>query len=156
MFDGPDGRTFRDGGRSRESQKEQRCLNTDHSADDGRKRVRWDYADESRACAIQAVRTVDALPECRRSVVSRRCPDALESSGPTRPPNWEGAGLGLDRWAVVSAETLEGVPARHARRLRSRECKTPTFTSDDLNGDGSVDEPELSRASERATPEMDR
>ena len=35
-------------------------------------------------------------------------------------------------------------------------CKTPLLVADDLDGNGAVDESELSRASERATPSMDQ
>jgi hypothetical protein len=154
VFSGPTGRTFNKAMLQGEPEGTA-VLNTDHAPDDGRRRVRWDFA----------TGLDDGDPKCLATrpclnVVARSYPVASSSSGIIRTEqssNWEGAGLGLDAWAVASANRAKS----YARDTRGdtvvSSCKTPTFlTTDDLDRNGRLDEYELSTASERASTHIDQ
>jgi hypothetical protein len=153
VFNGPDGRAFNiavAGGQPEGTA----VLNTDHAPDDARKRVRWDFA------------TVpNGDPGCSATrpclnVVARSHPVASSAAGILRSEpssNWEGGGLGLDRWAVASAGRTESYPRDTRGDGVVSSCKTPTFrATDDLDRNGTLDDYELSKASERASTDIDQ
>jgi hypothetical protein len=127
-------------------------LLTDHAPQDGRKRVRWDFAPKF---------DQEGSPGCSAStpcmnVVARSYPTASGIAGIVRadqPANWEGGALGLDRWAVESADRAKA----YARDTRADDsvssCKVTSIL--DLDGDHKIDDREKSIASENATPKMD-
>jgi hypothetical protein len=131
-------------------------LLTEHSADPDRRRVRWDYG-------TRILRT-DELPDVPGCSTARPCFNAVMRAYPTtstgdvlrdRPAfNWEGAGYGLDRWAVLSAQR----PKRYPRDTRAgggvATCGVnPGGPIVDQNGNGTDDE--TSVFSEAASPGAD-
>jgi hypothetical protein len=153
LFDGPDGVTFRKGVVSG-APEGTAVLQTDHSPHDGRVRIRWDFEPKP---------APERSPGCSSStpclnVVARSFPTVAAPLGIRRADeaaNWEGAALGLDRWAVASSTRPKAYPRDTRGDDVVSSCRAPTFASDDLNGNGKLDEVELSRASERAEPGMD-
>jgi hypothetical protein len=130
-------------------------LHTDHAPDDARKRVRWDFEPKTGE---------EGSPRCTESrpclnVVARSFPVTSAAAGILRTEqaaNWEGGGLGLDRWAAASAGRARAYPRDTRGDASLSLCKTPPRDSDDLNGDRKVDDFETSKASERAAPDMDQ
>jgi hypothetical protein len=154
VFNGDDGRTFNKAVVVGESEGAA-VLNTDHAPDDGRKRVRWDFGKST---------TADESPGCTRSTpclnaVARSFPVTSAAAGILRTDlaaNWEGGGLGLDRWAVVSAARAKSYPRDTWGDDSLSLCKTPKLPSDDLDGNKKIDAYETSKASERAAPDMNQ
>jgi hypothetical protein len=153
VFDGTDGRHFAKGVALGQPEGTP-VLTTDHAPSDTRKRVRWDFEwktgqEGSPGCS--------ATTPCL-NVVARSYPTVAGIAGIVRSDqaaNWEGATLGLDRWAVLSAARAKSYPRDTRGDDFVWRCKAPALPSDDLNGNKKLDEFELSKASERATPDMD-
>jgi hypothetical protein len=155
VFDGPDGQNPREA--VIQGQPEGTAvLNTEHSPRDGRVRVRWEYQSKAK---------LDAPPGCSATtpclnVVARSFPTSSGSAGILRTDqaaNWEGAGLGLDRWAVESAARTKSYPRDTRGDAAVSSCKAPTsLATDDLDGNKRLDEYEFSKASERATTSLDQ
>jgi von Willebrand factor type A domain len=147
VFDGPDGRAYRLAVVKGEPEGTS-VLTTEHSAADGRKRVRWDY---------DSTTDGDGSPGCTSAmpclnVVARSFPTAAGSVGIVRTDdaaNWEGAGLGLDAWAVASAARAKAYPRDTRGDDSVSGCKVPPPPHKKLS------EVELSRLSEAASPGMD-
>ena len=124
-------------------------LSTDHAPEDSRARVRWDF---------QSSTDPNAPPGCSGSspclnVVARSFPTTSSSPGILRTDQaagWEGAGLGLDRWAVESASRSKSYPRDTRGDNSVSSCKVPTPRGKKLS------DIELSRLSEAATPAMDQ
>ena len=154
VFNGADGREFAVA-MARGAPEGTAVLHTDHSSADGRKRVRWDF--ESKLTEGSAGCT-SARP-CM-NVVARSFPTAPTPAGILRnehASNWEGSGVGLDRWAVLSTDRDKAYPRDTWGDNSLSLCKTPPRSSeDDLNGDRKIDAYETSKASERAAPDMDQ
>jgi hypothetical protein len=154
VFEGEDARTF-SMGVLKGAPEGTAVLSTEHAPQDGRKRVRWDFAPK-----------VDPgmSPGCSAStpclnVVARSYPVTSGVAGIVRTEqaaNWEGGALGLDRWAVESADRAKSYPRDTRGDNSVSRCKAPPLPTDDLNGDRKIDEYEYSRASERAKPIMDQ
>ncbi|HXF98932.1 MAG TPA: VWA domain-containing protein [Gaiellaceae bacterium] len=147
VFEGPDGRVFAkavlDGQPDGTA-----VLTTDHSAADGRIRVRWDF---------EADRNSEGSPGCSAATP---CLNVVGRSFPVRPApvgiartdqarNWEGAALGLDRWAVESAARAKAYPRDTRGDGVVSSCKVPLPKGKKLS------EADLSRLSELASPSMD-
>jgi hypothetical protein len=151
VFEGDDARTWRTGV-AKGAPEGTAVLNTDHAPQDGRKRVRWDF--ESKVDR-------EGSPGCSGSVpclnaVARSYPTASGIAGIVRagePANWEGGALGLDRWAVESADRQKAYPRDTKGDDSVSSCKVTSIP--DLNGDGRIDDREKSNASQDATPKMD-
>ncbi|HJR96010.1 MAG TPA: hypothetical protein VJ807_11310, partial [Gaiellaceae bacterium] len=154
VFAGPDGRAFNiavAGG----APEGTAVLHTDHAPEDGRKRVRWDFATVPK----------DGDPGCSAArpclnVVARSHPVTSSAAGILRTEpssNWEGGGLGLDRWAVASAGRARSYPRDTRGDGVVSSCKAPTsLATDDLDRNRRLDEYELSKASERTTTELNQ
>jgi hypothetical protein len=153
VFHGTDGRQFATG-ITKGTSEGTAVLSTDHAPQDTRKRIRWDF--EWRTGQ-------EGTPGCSSTtpclnVVGRSYPTVAGIAGIVRSDqgaNWEGAALGLDRWAVLSAGRAKSYPRDTRGDATAWNCKAQTLPTDDLNANKRLDEFELSKASERATPEMD-
>jgi hypothetical protein len=155
VFNGPTGREFAVGV-AKGSPEGTAVLNTDHSSADGRKRVRWDF--ERTTTATEGSPGCTAVAPCM-NVVARSFPVTTAPVGILRTEqaaNWEGGGLGLDRWAVESGGRPKAYPRDTWGDASLSLCKTPPRDTDDLNDDRRLDDFEISKASERATPDMDQ
>ena len=154
VFEGPDGRAFNIAVAGGEPEGTA-VLNTDHAPEDARKRVRWDFATDSKEGDPGCSSTRPCL-----NVVARSHPVTSSLSGILRTEpssNWEGGGLGLDRWAVASAGRAKSYPRDTRGDGVVSSCKTPTFLStDDLDRNGRLSEYELSKASERTSTEINQ
>jgi hypothetical protein len=153
VFDGSDGRQFVLGV-MKGSPEGTAVLSTDHSAADGRKRVRWDF--ESRTLKADGSPGCAATTPCL-NVVARSFPATSAPAGILRTEdaaNWEGGGVGLDRWAVLSAARPKAYPRDTWGDNSLSLCKAQKLTSDDLDGDRKLSDYETSKASERAAPDM--
>lgn len=130
-------------------------LHTDHAPADNRQRVRWDFEPSTRD---------SGSPRCSLStpclnVTARSFPVTTAPAGILRTEhasNWEGGGLGLDRWAVTSAGRANSYPRDTWGDDSLSRCKRPPLPSDDLDGNKKVSGAEVSRASEWATPDMNQ
>jgi hypothetical protein len=151
VFDGDDARSFLLGV-LKGAPEGTAVLSTDHAPQDGRKRVRWDFASKL---------DQDASPGCGAATpclnaVARSYPLASAVAGIVRTAqaaNWEGGALGLDRWAVESANRPKSYPRDTRGDDSVSSCKVVQVL--DLNGDGKIDDREKSIASQDATPGMD-
>jgi hypothetical protein len=155
VFDGGDGRSFKLGV-VKGAPEGTRVLLTDHTADDTRARVRWDFWSRT---------DEDGSPGCSAStpclnVVGRSYPTASGIAGISRvgeAVNWEGGALGLDRWAVESAQRARAYPRDTRGDEYVSSCRAPTTLSDDdLDHDRKLNDYESSLASRRASPDMDQ
>jgi hypothetical protein len=154
-FNGADGREFAVGVLKGEPEGTA-VLDTDHSSADGRKRVRWDF--ETKSTATEGSPRCTTTAPCL-NVVARSFPTTTAPAGILRTEpaaNWEGSGIGLDRWAVISASRAKSYPRDTWGDNSVSRCKTPPRATDDLDGKHKVDVYELSKASERAAPDMDQ
>jgi hypothetical protein len=68
--------------------------------------------------------------------------------------NWEGAALGLDRWAVESEARAKAYPRDTDGDNFVSSCRVAPVP--DANRNGKVDDYDRSKASESATPRMDQ
>ena len=154
VFEGPDGRAFNVAVAGGEPEGTG-VLDTDHAPADARKRVRWDFA----TAAKEGDPGCSAMRPCL-NVVARSHPVTSSATGILRTEasaSWEGGGLGLDRWAVASAGRGKSYPRDTRGDEVVSSCKTPTsLSTDDLNRNRKLDEYELSRASERATTDINQ
>jgi hypothetical protein len=123
-------------------------LSTEHAPQDGRARVRWDFQPSTNPTAAPGCA---ATTPCL-NVVARSFPTTSGAVGILRTGqagNWEGAELGLDRWAVESG----GRPKAYPRDTRGdgvvSSCKVPPPRR-------KLSDSELSILSESATPAMDQ
>ena len=144
VFGGPDARDFRAAVTSGEPQGIS-VLHTEHAPQDDRKRVRWDFATTTRN---------EGVPNCSKltpciNVVARSFPVASGTRilRTDQAGNWEGAGLGLDRWAVESASRSKSYPRDTRGDNVVSTCRAPLPRS--------KTEIALSKASEAASTDMD-
>jgi hypothetical protein len=155
VFEGADGRTFNTAV-TKGAPEGTAVLHTEHAPDDARRRVRWDFESKT---------NIEGSPSCAAStpclnVVARSFPVTSAAAGILRTEqaaNWEGGGLGLDRWAVVSADRARSYSRDTRGDAVVTSCRAPTFLStDDPDRNKRLDEYELSKASERATTAIDQ
>lgn len=167
-FKGEGGSTFHGGNTSGASN----CLGqipcvlqTEHTAENTRVRVRWDYgtaagSEGTEPCSEPA--TPNPIPNRCFNVVMRGYP--VDGTNVLRPAsatswvgsaNWEGGGLGPDRWAALSDGRSKAYPRDTAGDDVVSYCGVARQTRHDLNGDGSYSDSERSRASEEATTAAD-
>lgn len=154
VFGGPEGRSFNKAV-VMGAPEGTPVLQTDHGADDARKRVRWDFESGLE----------EGTPGCS---ATRPCLNVVGRSHPARPSAtgilrtdqtsaWEGGGHGLDRWAVESATRAKSYPRDTRGDGVVSSCKTQTFLStDDLDRNGRLNDYEYSKASERASTDIDQ
>jgi len=130
-------------------------LSTDHSAGDGRKRVRWDYGSTITTNEGEGTPGCTTTTPCFNAAM-RSYPVASDGNivRTQQASNWEGGGYGLDRWAVVSAARSKAYPRDTRGDNYVSQCGVPGAITDQ-NGDGRVDEADYSIVSERASPDMD-
>jgi hypothetical protein len=146
-----DGRSFK-AGVTKGAAEGTAVLSTDHSAEDTRTRVRWDFEFKT---------DQEGSPGCSASTpclnaVARSYPVASGIAGIARTgqtANWEAGGLGLDRWAVESDGRPKAYPRDTMADGSVSSCKVDPIP--DLNGDRKIDDREKSIASQDATPAMD-
>jgi hypothetical protein len=155
VFKGGDGRTFKLGV-VKGAPEGTRVLFTDHTAEDTRTRIRWDFWSKT---------DEDGSPGCSAStpclnVVARAYPTTSGVAGIARAgqaANWEGAALGLDRWAVESGTRASAYPRDTRGDEYVSSCRAPTTLSDDdLDHDRKLSDYESSLASGRASTNMDQ
>ncbi|MDX6451414.1 MAG: ClpX C4-type zinc finger [Gaiellaceae bacterium] len=145
IFGGPDGTEFQkgvtDGGAVGAVP-----LRTQHSADAGRKRVRWDHGttdtDETNPCT----------PFCFNVVMrSYRAANGRISPG-GRTYTWEGGGYGLDKWAVDSDSRAKAYPRDTGGDGVVSSCSEDRL---ELDGQPGTSAYEASKSSETAQPSHD-
>ncbi len=146
VFGGGDGRGFQKGV-TLGSPEGTAVLATDHAALDSRTRVRWDFASSTTA---EGTSGCSATMPCL-NVGARSFPTTSGLAGILRTDpaaNWEGSGLGLDRWAVESGARAKAYPRDTRGDVSVSSCKVPLPK-------GKLSDADLARLSESATPAMD-
>ena len=120
-----------------------------HAPQDGRVRVRWDFQPSTDPIASPGCSAVNLC----LNVVARSFPTGIgqcrHPSQRSRQRNWEGAALGLDRWAVESGGRPKAYPRDTHGDDSVSSCKVPPPHR-------KLSDSELSRLSESATSAMDQ
>lgn len=164
VFSGATGTTFEIGVLKGEPESPTAVLDTEHSAHDGRKRVRWDYGTviSKTQDATGGPHGCSADTPCLNVVMQTYATTGDDILRNQNAYNWEGGGHGLDRWAVQSGNNPDGSPKRARAYLRDTRgegvvswCGQIEVNGDDRNGDRNIADDERSFATERASPDAD-
>jgi hypothetical protein len=155
VFGGSSGTRFRTA--VMRGQPEGPGLKTGHSAANDRLRARWDYGTGINGVGPNGDQDPSSAPcsegVCFNAVMEAHTTAGAEISRYGRRANWEGSGLGLDRWAVCSGTTQCG-------SARLRAYPRDTRGGDSVSGCGiatpdGASETEKSIASQDASPHLD-